>query len=128
MNIIITATGQTLESEIDPRFGRCKYFILINPETMKYTAIPNESTMASGGAGIQAAQQVVNTHATTVITGNIGPNAHRTLTAANITIITGATGTIQQTIQHYNNNKLHPQTTPTVDSHHGINTPGGTTE
>ena len=50
MRIAISATGSTLDAEVDPRFGRCQHFIIVDPETMEFEAIENNSAMAAGGA------------------------------------------------------------------------------
>jgi predicted Fe-Mo cluster-binding NifX family protein len=75
MKIGISSTGKDLDAVVDQRFGRCQYFLIVDSETMKLKAISNESTLASGGAGIQAAQIVTKEGVNSVITGNIGPNA-----------------------------------------------------
>ena len=58
MKIAISANGPTLDAEVDPRFGRCAYFIIADPDTMEFEAVDNASAMAAGGAGISAAQMV----------------------------------------------------------------------
>ena len=75
MKIAISSMGKDLDAQIDPRFGRYQYFILVYPETLAFEAVGNEGLMASGGAGGQAAQLVVQKGANTLITGNLGPNA-----------------------------------------------------
>jgi len=120
MKIAITAKENKLDSEIDPRFGRCNYFLIIETETMEFESIANDSAMASGGAGIQSAQIVAKTGVVTVITGNIGPNAFQTLKAAGITVITGVQGVINEIIERYNKNELKETNTPSVESHFGM--------
>lgn len=120
MKICITAMGDNLDANVDPRFGRCKYFLIIDTDSMNVNPISNESMMASGGAGIQAAQMVANEGAETVITGNIGPNAFQTLKAAGIKIITGANGKIKDVVERYNNGELKEIDSPSVGSHFGL--------
>jgi len=60
MKIVVTASGPDLDSPVDPRFGRCQYFIFVDPDSLQFEAIENENVMASGGAGIQSAQFVTN--------------------------------------------------------------------
>ena len=76
MEIAISATGPTLDADVDPRFGRCQYFIIADPETMQFEAMDNSSATAAGGAGISAGQAIVGKGAQAVLTGNCGPNAH----------------------------------------------------
>lgn len=79
MRIALTATATSLEAEMEVRFGRSPYFILVDPETMEYDALENPAASAGGGAGIQAAQTILDHQAEAVISGNIGPNAMRVL-------------------------------------------------
>jgi len=120
MKIAVSATDKNLDANVDQRFGRCRYFLIVDPESMDYKAVSNESSMASGGAGIKAAETVVNNGAEILITGNIGPNAHRTLSAGGVKIYTGARGTIKDAIKKYKNNELNETENPNVKSHHGM--------
>jgi predicted Fe-Mo cluster-binding NifX family protein len=120
MKIAITAKSDNLESEIDPRFGRCSYFLIIETDTMDFESISNESAMASGGAGIQAAQTVAKAGVEVVITGNMGPNAFQTLSAAGVMVFTGANGTIKETVERYKKGELKKTEAPTVGSHSGM--------
>jgi len=120
MKIAISSTGKDLNSNVDPRFGRCAYFIIVDPDTMEYEAVENQSAMLGGGAGIQAAQFISSKGAEVVITGNCGPNAVRTLEAAGIKIITGYNGTVRQAIEDFKMGRLKPTSGPTVQEHFGI--------
>ena len=124
MRIALTSKLNNLESEIDPRFGRCKYFIIIDIETMSFESISNESSIASGGAGIKAAQTISKTGAEAVITGNMGPNAFQTLSAAGIKVFIGANGTIKEAIEQYKKGQLEKLESPSVDSHFGMKASG----
>ena len=115
-----TSKGKDLTSEIDSRFGRCQYFLLINPDTMDLELVPNESSAAPGGAGIQAAQTVAQSKVSVVITGNIGPNAFQTLTAAGIKVITGASGRVKDSVEQYKTGRIQRTEGPTVGSHFGM--------
>jgi predicted Fe-Mo cluster-binding NifX family protein len=124
MKIAVTAKSNTLESEIDPRFGRCNYFIIIDIDTMGFESISNESAMASGGAGIQAAQTVAKTGVEVVVTGNIGPNAFQTLSAAGIKVFTGVNGTVKEAIEKHKKGELKKTESASVDSHFGMKAVG----
>jgi predicted Fe-Mo cluster-binding NifX family protein len=108
MKIVISATGDNLDAEVDPRFGRCPYFIIIDPDTMQFEAVANESAAASGGAGISAAQMVVGKGVEAVLTGSCGPNATQVLSAAGVKIITGVSGTVKDAVQSYKSGELQP--------------------
>ena len=120
MKVAATAKNNLLDSEIDPRFGRCSYFLIIDTETMEFDTISNESAMSRGGAGIQAAQTVAKTGVDAVITGNIGPNAYQTLSAAGIKVFTGANGIIKDAIEKYKKGELKQTQSPNVGSHSGM--------
>jgi len=120
MKIGISSTGEDLNADVDPRFGRCKYFLFVDTETMDFETVSNESAMASGGAGIQAAQTVARSGVKTIITGNVGPNAFQTLSAAGITVFTWANGTVKEAVDKYMKGELKGTEAPSVGSHHGM--------
>jgi len=126
MKICITSTGPTLDSKIDPRFGRCQYFIIVDPDTLTFEAAENPNLGAAGGAGIQSAQFISNKGVEAVITGQVGPNAFTTLQAAGIKILTGASGTVEEVVEKYKKGQLSssPQG-PTVQAHFGMGMGGG---
>ncbi len=120
MKICITSQGETLESQVDPRFGRCAWFIIADTETMDIKAIRNGNAAAGGGAGIQSGQLISENGAKVVLTGNVGPNAFQTLNAAEIEIITNVSGTVKDAVDKYKNGDLKKVEGPTVDSHAGM--------
>jgi len=101
MKIAITSTGAKLEDKVDPRFGRCRYFILFDTDTNKFEAMENTGAQGMGGVGIQSGQIMADKGVETVLTGSCGPNAFQTLQAAGIKVITGASGTVQEAIDKY---------------------------
>lgn len=84
MKIALTSTGETLESQIDPRFGRCAYFIIVDTDTMDFEVAPNQFAMAAQGAGIQASQFIIGKGVKKVVSGEFGPNSAETLSSAGI--------------------------------------------
>jgi predicted Fe-Mo cluster-binding NifX family protein len=120
MKIAVSASGQNLDAQVDPRFGRCGYFIIVDNDTMRFESIPNPGASAGGGAGIQAGQLVANKGVQVVITGNCGPNAFQTLEAAGLKVITGASGTVKEAIEKYKQNALTEAKKPTVPPHSGM--------
>ena len=84
MKIAVTSTGKKNTSSLNPRFGRCEYFIIIDTETKEWEAVENPAAQARGGAGSQAAQFIANQGVETVISGRYGPNAYTALAAAGI--------------------------------------------
>src|SRR4030043_1936534 len=120
MKIAISATGKDLNCQIDPRFGRCQYFIFVNPETMEFEVAENEGLMAMGGAGVQAAQLIAQRGATALITGNLGPNAASALSASGIKIYLASGGTLKDVIQGYKTGSLRESSGATVPPHSGM--------
>ena len=116
----ITSTGETLEADVDPRFGRAAYFAVGDTETMDFSFVNNENVAAAGGAGINSAKLVIDAGATAVLTGNCGPNAQRTLSAAGVKLYTGATGTVASAIELFKQGKLNESSSPNVQAHFGM--------
>jgi predicted Fe-Mo cluster-binding NifX family protein len=120
MKIAVSSIGKYMDSRLDPRFGRCAYYLVVDSEDMSFEFYPNESSAMGGGAGIQAAQFLASKGVQTVITGNCGPNAAQTLFAAGIELVAGVQGTVNDAVKKYVNGELKSTTEPTVESHFGM--------
>jgi predicted Fe-Mo cluster-binding NifX family protein len=120
MKIAVSATGKDLNCQIDPRFGRCQYFIFVDPETMEFEASENEGLMASGGAGVQAAQLIVQKGASALITGNLGPNAASALSASGIKVHLVSGGTVREVTDAFKEGILKETKGSTVPPHFGM--------
>lgn len=123
--ICVTSQGNNLDAQVDPRFGRCLYFIIADPETMQFEAVENPGVGAMGGAGIQSAQLIANKGVEVVLTGNVGPNASQTLGAAGVKVVTGVSGQVKEVIERYKKGEFTPSNGPTVPGHFGMSMPGG---
>jgi predicted Fe-Mo cluster-binding NifX family protein len=119
MKIAITATDPELDAPVDPRFGRCAYFVLVETTDMSFDAISNDSNAQGGGAGIQSAQSLAHQGIGAVLTGNCGPNAHQTLTAAGIDVVVGCGGTVREAVEEFKAGQLHRAASPNVPNHSG---------
>jgi len=119
MKVAISSTGPGLDSEVDPRFGRCQYFIIGDTETMEHGVMDNSSAMAAGGAGISAAQAIVDKGVQALLTGNCGPNAYEVLSSAGINIITGVSGSVKDAIENYRAGKFQTSAQANVPDHFG---------
>ena len=107
MKIAVTSTGADVESEVDPRFGRAPYFLIVDSETFDFEALDNkENVNALKGAGIQAAGMVSNKGAEVLLTGFCGPNAFKVLKAAKIGVANNAGGTVRDAVEAYLDGKL----------------------
>ncbi len=120
MKICITSEGKTLDSRVDPRFGRCQNFIFFDIDTGTLEALENTNAQFQGGAGIQSAQLVNSKDAKAVLTGNVGPNAFQTLSAAGIRIYTGVSGTVQEAVEAFKSGKLKITESPNAGSKFGM--------
>ena len=120
MRIAISASSADLSSPVDPRFGRCPYFLFIDPESMEFEAVENPHVASASGAGIQAAQMVANKGVKAVLTGSCGPNAFQTLQAAGVEVFVGVSGTVEEAVQEYKSGKLRSTTQPNAPPHSGM--------
>ena len=120
MKISISSSGKDLDSPIDPRFGRCAYFLIVETNDMSFEAFNNENISLGGGAGIQSAQFVASKGAKAVITGNCGPNAVRTLSAAGVELFVGQAGTVREVLEKHKRGELKPTTDANVVDHYGL--------
>lgn len=118
MKVVITSSGDGLDSPVDPRFGRAGRFILVDTETGGVQAVDNTQNLnAAQGAGIQAAQNVSRLGAEVLMTGHCGPKAFATLRAAGIKVITGVQGTVAEAIERFKRGELAPTEAPDVEGH-----------
>ena len=124
MKIAISVSGNDLSAEIDPRFGRAKGFLLVDDTAEGFEYVANPNVDASGGAGIQTAQMVVDRGAEAIITGNVGPKAYRVLEAAGVKVFTGASGKAGQALAEYRSGKLVTAGSATVGEKFGMGTAG----
>lgn len=120
MKIAVTSSGTTLDDNVEPRFGRCPYFLVIDLNTMALEAMANPNISLGGGAGPQSALLMAEQGVSAVLTGNCGPNAIQTFGATGIQVITGVSGTVREAVGQYKSGSLVPSTTPSVESHFGM--------
>ena len=118
MKIAVSAKGKDLDSKVDVRFGRASGFIVYDLSTGCFSFIDNTQNLeAEQGAGIQAAQTVVDQNVEALITGHCGPKAFKVLSSANIKIYLGAEGTVRRVIEKYKNSELKEIDNADVEGH-----------
>lgn len=118
MKIGISSLGETLASEVDVRFGRAAYFIIYDTDEGSFSCIDNAQNVESmQGAGIQAAQNVINTGAKALITPNCGPNAYKVLSSAGIKVFKCGDGKVEDIINEFKNGTLEELNNANVDGH-----------
>lgn len=120
MKIAVTSSGTDLSAPVDPRFGRCQGFVIVEADDMSFEAVPNPNVGIGSGAGIQSAQLISEKGVEVVLTGNCGPNAYSTLNAAGIQVIVGAGGTVQEAVDAFKSGALGAAGGPNVQSHFGM--------
>jgi predicted Fe-Mo cluster-binding NifX family protein len=99
MRIAVTSQGPDLQSQVDPRFGRARYLIVVNTETKESSALDNSRNLnTSQGAGIQTVKDLVNEGVDAVLTGHVGPKAQEALEAAQVQVFLGASGTVEEAL------------------------------
>ena len=119
MKIAVSSTGNNLDAQVDPRFGRCMNFMIIDTETMNAQPVTNTSVSSAHGAGIGAAQKVASLGVKAVITGHVGPNAHMALSGAGVDIYTVPQGTVRDAVERFKRGELTKVRSPTVGGHFG---------
>ncbi len=118
MKIALSTTGTTLESDVDPRFGRAQYFMIVDTETMAFEIKENTQNLnLPQGAGIQAGKTVADTGVQAVLTGNCGPKAYQVLETAGIKVVTGISGPASEAVQRFKSGDLQFDGGPNVEGH-----------
>jgi predicted Fe-Mo cluster-binding NifX family protein len=118
MKLIVTAQGPEMHSPVDPRFGRAKFFVLVDTETGEHSAADNSQNLAAAqGAGIQAGKAVADLGAEAVVTGHVGPKAFATLGSAGVAVYTGARGAVADAVRQVTSGELKPADSADVQGH-----------
>lgn len=118
MIIAVSAVSTNPATEVDPRFGRCACFLLFDDNGIADT-VPNQSHSAARGAGIATAQALIEKGVGVVLTGSCGPKAYQVLSAAGVTVVTGATGKTSDAVDAYRRGVLKQAGGPNVEAHFG---------
>lgn len=121
MKICVTAAASGIDAPLDPRFGRCPFFVVVDLDSMSDQSIPNSNINATSGAGIQAASEVAKQGVSAIITGNIGPNAIQTLRAAKIDVYQHqGGGSVREAVEKFKRGELSRMNEPSVSAHSGM--------
>ncbi len=118
MKIAVTSNGNDLSAKVDPRFGRCNHFIVIDSDSMAFDVLDNKQSLdLPQGAGIQAGKTIADAKVDVLITGNCGPKAFTVLERAGIQVVTGADGTITEVVQKFKKGEFQSATGANVNGH-----------
>ncbi len=124
MKVAVSSTGMDLNSQVDPRFGRCTCFIIVETDDMSFEAFDNENISLSGGAGIQSGSFVASRGAKAVLTGKCGPKAMQTLVAAEVEVFTGYSGTVREAVERFKQGESIPTTEANAPPKSGVSETG----
>ncbi len=106
MKIAITSLGKDLDSEVDPKFGRAAYILIVDTKTLEFEALDNSENVNSfKGAGMQAAAMAGNKGAKVLLTGHCGPKAFDTLDTVGIKVVNDVMGTVRKAVQDFDYDK-----------------------
>jgi len=119
MKVVVSSTDQSIDAPMDQRFGRAPWFVLVDTETGEWSAHANGAVDSGHGAGIEASRTVAGLGAQAVITGDVGPNAHRTLAAAGITVYSSRGATVREAVAALGGGSLPTLTGPSTAGHSG---------
>lgn len=125
MKIAVSSTGADLNAQVDPRFGRCRHFVIVDPDTMDFEALENSGAASGSGAGVATGQLIAGKGIEVVLTGNCGPNAFNVLEAAGIKVMTGVSGSVRDAVEGYKSGKYQAVSQANVASHSGMGRGGG---
>jgi len=125
MKIVVTTNGADLSAQTSPIFGRCPTYVFVDTETMAFEAIDNPAVGASGGAGVQAAQFVIERGAQAVITGSTGPNAFQVFQSAGIPVYLNRGGTVREAVEAHRAGRLQVTGGASAAAHAGMGTGRG---
>ena len=118
MKIAISAEENSLDGQVDARFGRAKGFIIYDIDTGEFVYKANDQNLnAPQGAGIQSAKNVIDAGAGSILSGHLGPKAFATLQAAGVKVYTNVSGSITEAIEKYKAGGLTPSAGADVEGH-----------
>jgi len=120
MRVVVTSDSAGLDAPASPVFGRCRSYVFVETETMEAETVENPAMNAAGGAGIQAAQFVVEQGAEAVITGNVGPNAYNVFRAADVPVYLLEGGTVRDAVEAFKKDQLSRAGEATGPAHAGM--------
>jgi len=101
MKLCVTAQASNLDAPIDPSFGRCRYFLFVDTDTLQFEAVENPNVQASGGAGTNSGQLIASRNVDALLTGAVGLNASRVLASAGVKIVMRIMGTVREAVAAY---------------------------
>lgn len=120
MKVAVTAAVAALDAMVDPRFGRCAHFVVVETDDLAFEVIENATQSLDGGVGIQASQLLANRGIEAVLTGSCGPNARQTLDVVGIQVVVGCSGTVSEVVERFKSDQLRADPPPNAAGHVGL--------
>jgi predicted Fe-Mo cluster-binding NifX family protein len=101
MKIAVSATGGALNAQVEERFARAPYFVIVDSATMRFGLVSNPNVSARHSAGPEAARLIHQRGAEVVLTGRVGPKARRALAEQGVAVVEGASGMARHAVEAY---------------------------
>lgn len=120
MRIVVSSNGVNLEAQASPVFGRSPYLVFVDIESMAFEAVENPALASGGGAGVQAAQFIIEKGAQAVVSGNVGPNAFQVFQSAGIPVYSFGGGTVREAAEAFKAGRLGVLGGATAPEHAGM--------
>ena len=118
--VVVSSDGYDLDAPASSMFGRCPTYVFVDLDTMEFEAVDNPAANAAGGAGIRAAQYVIEKGVQAVLTGNVGPNAFEVFRSAAVPVFVVPAGTVRQAVEAYKAGTLQSSGGANVSAHAGM--------
>lgn len=106
MKLAIPVGGKDLEKKVNPSFGRTPYFLIYDTETQEEVYLENSAAGTQGGAGVKAAQIVVDSKVEAILTPQCGKNAAEVLEESGIKLYKTREGSVKENLEDFAANKL----------------------
>lgn len=120
MKVIVSSTGPEMGSEVSRVFGRAEYYLLVDTGDMSAQPLKNPATGQSSGAGIRAAQFVLEQKPEALISSNVGPNAFEVLSAGGVECYSAPPGSVKSAVEAFEKGTLESLSSANAGSHSGI--------
>ncbi|HHT06631.1 MAG TPA: dinitrogenase iron-molybdenum cofactor biosynthesis protein [Hydrogenispora sp.] len=106
MKIAVPVEEKSLAANVCPSFGRTPYFLIYDTETKESSFLENGAAASTGGAGIKAAQTIVDQNVSVLLTPRCGENAAAVLKAAEIELYKTTSPSVKDNIKAFIAGKL----------------------
>jgi len=106
MKLAMPVEAKDLENKVCPSFGRTPYFLIYDTDSKEEVYLDNSAANTQGGAGIKAAQIIVDSGVQALLTPRCGKNAAEVLTDSGIKLYKTREGSVKENIESFATNQL----------------------